>query len=44
MRIKTKNNSSNYGLDLESKGWILISERDNAVPEDGWVIMEWKVK
>lgn len=44
MRLKPKNISSNYGLDLESNRWILISERDNAAPEDAWVIMEWKVK
>jgi len=35
MGLKTKNTSSNYGLDLESNGWILISERDTALLEDG---------
>lgn len=34
MKLKTKNVSSNYGLDLKRNGWILISERDNAVTED----------
>lgn len=44
MGLKTKNISSNYGLDLESNTCISISERDNAVLENGWVITEWKVK
>lgn len=44
MGLKTKNTSSNYGLDLESSGWILISERDNAVLEEAWVTTDWKAK